>query len=512
MAGAVAPASAEWKRASSEHFIIYSEQKTDELEEFSRRLELFDAVVRLGRGMVDRPVGDGNRVTVYVVKDIDAVQRSYGARGSGVAGFYNPSVAGPYALTPARGDGRGPWSLTEDIIFFHEYGHHLLLQDFANPAPGWLVEGFAELVSTVRFESDARVSLGLAANHRGMAVFFRRGIPIETLLKGDYSQLNDYDVYTLYGRSWMLTHYLTFEASRRGQLDKYLAAIATGADPLDAARTVFGDLKQLEKDMEKHARAKQLPYIGVPTASLKISPVKVESLSPGGDAILPLRMQSKRGVSKQTAGPLAARIRKAAASYPADPLVQVTLAEAEHDADQLDAADAAADRALASDPSLIEAMIYKGRVAMKRGKDAEGTAKAAHFKDARNWFLKASARDPEDPEPLSLIYASFEDEKIAPTAFAVQALHRAARLVPQDDSVRLTSVRQYLRDGKLKETRNALLPLSFDPHARKMAEYARELIDLVDRSDPAAALALIDKRKTEDEGKDKDKGKKQDCR
>ena len=500
---AAVPASAAWKRVSSEHFIIYSEQSADELSTFARQLELFDSAVRLGRGIKNRPVGDGNRVTVFVVPDIRAVQRLYGVEG-GVAGFYNPSVEGPMAIVPEKG--QDEYALTQKVIFFHEYGHHLMLQDFNRPAPGWLVEGFAEMVSTARFEPDGRVSLGLPANHRGLEVFYRRAIPIETILKGDYSDLSGVDYWTLYGRSWMLTHYLTFDPARHGQLENYMAHIAKGEDPIEAAKAAFGDLKTLQRDMEKHARAKQLPYLSIPSASLKVSPFKVEDVSPGSDAIMKLRMELRRGVDDKTVKPLAAKIRRVAAPYPDDPFVQVTLAEVEHDGDQLDAADSAADRALQADKSLIDAMIYKGRIAMKRGKALQGKAKDEQFAKAREWLSKASRRDPEDPEPLYLLYKSFEDQGLSPTAFAIAALHRASMLVPQDDRVRLISARQFLVDGKVREGRAALVPIAFDPHARKRAEFAQKLIDTIDASGAAAALELIEKKEAEDKAK-KDKGK-----
>src|SRR6185503_7967620 len=53
--GVSASAQAEWYRASSEHFLIYSEQKPDTLKQFAEKLERFDSAVRVVRGMDDLP-------------------------------------------------------------------------------------------------------------------------------------------------------------------------------------------------------------------------------------------------------------------------------------------------------------------------------------------------------------------------------------------------------------------------------------------------------------------------
>src|SRR3954447_12150378 len=68
------PAQAEWYRASSEHFLIYSEQKPDTLRQFAENLEKFDGAVRAVRRMDDLPLSQGNRVTIFVLRDAADVQ------------------------------------------------------------------------------------------------------------------------------------------------------------------------------------------------------------------------------------------------------------------------------------------------------------------------------------------------------------------------------------------------------------------------------------------------------
>ena len=69
---AASPAHAAWQRASSKHFIIYSDENPNDLRWFADRLERFDSAVRNVRAMSDPTIGDGNRLTVFVVRDAGA--------------------------------------------------------------------------------------------------------------------------------------------------------------------------------------------------------------------------------------------------------------------------------------------------------------------------------------------------------------------------------------------------------------------------------------------------------
>ena len=161
-------ASAEWQRASSPHFIIYADEEPAKLRAFAEKLERFDKAVRLTRSMKDPPVGDGNRLTVFIVSGAVAVQRLHRGADSRIAGFYRTSASGSIAVVP-RTLARGSLG-TSDTVFFHEYAHHLMFQDFDAPYPPWFVEGFAEFMSTAEVKADGSVGLGGAAVHRAGAL------------------------------------------------------------------------------------------------------------------------------------------------------------------------------------------------------------------------------------------------------------------------------------------------------------------------------------------------------
>lgn len=480
-------AQAEWHEASSKHFVIYSDDKPERLQLFATRLEKFDQAVRFARSMQDNPPGPGNRLTVFVVSGVSQVQKLSQTKDKDIAGFYTGRATGSLAFVPKRvGDG-SKFDLDSETVFFHEYAHHLMMQELSRPYPEWLIEGFAEFMSTAMFNKDGSVGLGTPALHRAYTLMYGARFPIDRMLAGNYGKLDPELTASFYAYGWLLAHYLTFEPKRRGQLDTYLNGIAKGDEALKAAEAAFGDLGQLERDVSGYLNRRKMSYVHVPAERAQPGTINVRQLSEGEAAILPLRMQSKRGVDEKSAAPLASQIRVIGSKYPNDPLVQVTVAEAELDAGNLDAAWAAAGLALKSDPKSTEAMIFKGRVMMER---AEKSGSDPEWKEARRWLLAANKIDTEDPEPLMLFYKSYVRQGERPTANAIAALHYASRLAPQDGGLRMNSAMAYLNERKLDDARLEIAPIAYDPHGGSFAAEARRLLDLMAKGDVDGALGV----------------------
>jgi hypothetical protein len=144
---------AEWREASSRHFLVYSEGKEDTVRDFATKLERFDKAMRVRLGLGDEDLGPANRLTVYVVNDINQVRRlgRFGS-GSDIAGFYVGRAGRSVAVTPRLAGGGDMNDIDPATILLHEYSHHLMMQNATAAYPAWFREGFAEFNSTVRFE------------------------------------------------------------------------------------------------------------------------------------------------------------------------------------------------------------------------------------------------------------------------------------------------------------------------------------------------------------------------
>ena len=488
LAAAGTQARAAWNEATSKHFVIYADENPKELTDFADRLERFDQAVRLIRGMEDPPVGQGNRLTVFVLPNVAAVQQLVG-NDRFIEGFYEGRASGSYVFVPRKTDYEGEGSMNADIIFFHEYAHHLMFQIIDRPLPEWVVEGFAEFMSTVRFEKNGDIGIGAPANHRAWGLFGGDRLPLATMLSGNYTKITPEQRESIYGRGWLLVHYLTFEKSRAGQLERYVDMMSKGTPPLAAAQSAFGDLKQLDRELNSYLNRKMLAYLRLPASKFQTTRIDVRPLTPGGARVIMLRTQSKRGVNEKTAEPLAAKVRAVEAQYPGDELVELELAEAEIDAGHFDASEAAADRALKANPRDTKALIFKGRAIAGRAEKLSGDQKRAAFQQARTLFIAANKLDTEDPEPLVEFYQSYVAERVRPTANAVDGLHYASELAPQDDGLRLNSALRYLEEGKPLEAKQALTVVAYDPHGGDTAQLARTMIEKIDSGNAKDALA-----------------------
>jgi hypothetical protein len=489
LSAAAAPARAAWHEAKTKHFIIYADAPAELLQDYAVRLERFDQAVRRLRAMPDPALGDAGKVKVYVVGDEETLEKLIGVAGA--AGLYVGRVSGAIAFVPEISR-RKPelGSLDPQTIFFHEYMHHLQLQGTAAMLPPWVVEGTAEFFSTARIEDDGSVGIGAAPGHRALGLYLAVPIPLEQLVGVTYKKLDLIKRETLYGRGWLLTHYLNFEPSRRGQLDKYLGLIQRGAEPLAAAQSAFGDLRTLDRELGQYMKRKRFTYAVVPSSELSVGGVAVRQLRPGEAAMMRVRIRSDRGVSSRSAVGVAADARRIAQQHPDDAAVQAALAEAEYDADNLVAAEAAADRAIALDRNNRHALIYKSMVLLKRGREAPDKTDWAVV---RSWISKANRLDPDDPHPLLLFYQSFNAAGEKPTESAVKALVYAAQLVPQDSSLRMLATRQLLIDNKPDQARQMYAAIAYDAHANgEDRERRRQIMDAIVSGDSRAALALLD--------------------
>jgi tetratricopeptide (TPR) repeat protein len=481
-----APAAAEWQKATTPHFVIYSDTSTEAITTLATRLERVDAAMRLVYSMPDTPESAANPVTVYVLDDAAAIRKL--SRRSDIAGFYVGRADGSVAFTPRRGEGAGPGSLSPQIVLFHEYAHHLLLSNSTTAFPAWFSEGYAEFVATARFDEGVTV-LGGGAQHRAYGLFAPKSLPMATLFEPS-AKLDAQQRDQIYGYGWLLTHYLMFDPKRRASFQAYLKAINSGTPSLKAATDAFGDLKELDRALRKYLFARTLPAFSIKNERLPTPRIDLRYLTPGERALIDMRMVSTRGVDEKEAATLYARASAAAKSHPADAVAQGWLAEMAYDAGRDDEAEAAADRALAADPKAVQALLYKGRVRLRRAVAAKATDPKL-WGEARSWVVKANRVNPNAAGALALYYDSFAMAGAKPNKSAVAGIHRAVELVPQDGGLRFRSASQLLIDGETERAKQALRPLAFDPHGGVNNPAAR-LIAMIDKgtAGPAALAAL----------------------
>lgn len=468
----VTTANAAWHEASSDHFVIYSEQDEALVRRFSQRLEHFHAAMAHVHARKQAKPGPSNRVTIFVVPSTTRVGKVTGLRR--VAGVYRARAGSSVAVIPeVRGGATS--RLTGETVLYHEYAHHFMHGLTTRALPRWFTEGFAEFFAGVRFNDDGSVTLGAPANHRALELIYATKVPMRTLLDFDGGYRKDkvgFDQF--YVQSWMLFHYLQMGQERAGQLVKYQRQMASGSSALEAAQSVFGDFGELERSTVMYAKRRTLSAMVVPATALEIGPIVVRELRPGEAAMMPTVIESHWGVSREEALSLLPQARKVAGQHARDPAVLAALAEAEVDAGNDDAAIAAADAALAIDPQQLKALIWKGYALAN--KIESGALPKESWADVRAQFIKANAIENDHPVPLIEFYLSYTRQGEQPTKNSVEGLEWAMALAPFDQSLRWLVAQQMVRDSRLEDAARTLGPLAYSPHPSEQTEAALKLL------------------------------------
>lgn len=482
------PAAAAWMRAETAHFVVYSDDSEDAVRRAAVNLETFDGVLRRFHATAEQDGAGSNKLTVFVVDNVDAVQRLCG-RCPDVYGFYSGRASGSVAFTPRRSGMNERTGLGAQTVLYHEYAHHFLFENYAMAYPAWFSEGYAEFAST--FQRGAKgLIVGTPPLHRAYGLLSGARLPAELMFDPGTRKLSAEQLELIYGRGWLLTHYIMFDPERMKQFTRYLSLLNTGTPSVKAATEAFGKLSDLDRALDGYLRARTIKALTIKPEAIPEPKVAIRPLSPGEAALIDQRLVSKRGVDPKTAQTVFAKARPIAARFPEDPVVQGWFAEMAYDAEQLDAADQAADRAIAKDPKSPQGLLYKGMIGILRATRNKATDPAV-WRDARAYVIRANQVDNNAAQPLLTFYESFGAQGRTPPKNAVAALMRAQELAPQDRWLRLTAVSQQINDGDIDRARRLLRPLAYSAHAG--ADGAARLLTLLDAArDKAAAKAALD--------------------
>lgn len=484
-----------WREAETTHFRIISSGEEKGLLKFAERLEYFHTLLRLATGAneANRPVV---KVRVYLVSSVGEVKRLYGNLNSEVAGFYGPREDGAFAVVPrSTGDG----IFTGQLVLFHEYAHHYMLQYTPAAYPSWYVEGFAEIASTASFERKGAITFGKAASHRQYELEGGTSYPVIKMLDGTYLKDREKRRGWSYGDAWALSHYLTFSDTRRGQFRAYLNGINNGKKMTEAAQ-VFGDLGVLQREVGSYLAGRSFPYRAVPIAEGSAGPVKLRELGMAEAASIDMTIEFERRTElptqsdKEEDAVFEKRVAKAkadrtewigkvealAARYSGEPSGWLLLADVRCVLEEYEACNAAAERALALSPGNGRGMVRKAEAMMGLAAELAYDRRKEKVLAAQDLLLKANAADPDDPLALYLFYQSFGKMGMAADADGLAALLTTVRLVPQMAGPRLILAQELMQRGRLKDARLILRPLAYSPHDNPASQRARALLDEVE--------------------------------
>jgi hypothetical protein len=302
--GCAGAAHADWMEASSPHFVIYADESPAEIQRFSQKLEVYHQALALLTGVDITDPSPSNRLTVFVVHNTRQVQKLYGGHNPFIGGFYFPRAGDSIAVVPTVQDshditGEQDFSM---VTLLHEYAHYFVISTSNLPSPRWLGEGAAEFFSSAGFPSSGGIEIGMPAYHRAGELFLAQNVRVEQLLDPKYNADGSHTgIDSFYGKSWLLYHYLTLGGTRKGQMQKYIQLLAKGEDSLQAGRDAFGDLRKLDKELDKYLNQGKMTDLVFSADKLPIGRVTVRRLSDGEQDIMPDVIRTRVGETTEMA-------------------------------------------------------------------------------------------------------------------------------------------------------------------------------------------------------------------
>ena len=475
LAAAATPAAAEWYEASSDHFVIYADDKAADIKTFAENLERYHSAMVFVTGRKSDTPSPSNRVVIYVVGGEKAMRTLSGDKKIG--GFYIPRAGGSRAFVQDIRNQQNGYPDFSTIILLHEYAHHFLLSSSRFAKPRWFDEGAAEFFAAASFERGGSMWIGRPAEHRAGDLAFADPVHVRELFDPalyEQKKVKGYD--TFYAKSWALYHYLFFSETRRGQSNAYLLNLAKGMDQKAAGEAAFGDLDKLERELKVYLRQSSAPALKLPPDKLAIGPVTLRQLTAGEAAMMPLQIRSQRGVGSEEAAVLLAEARAVAAKFPEDPGVLTALAEAEFDAGNDAEAIAAADKAIARDLARANAYVQKGYALFRQAEEVDADKRAAAYAAAVRPFIALNKLENDHPLPLIYFYRAQVQQGKEPNENARAALERAAVLAPFDHGLQIQAGLMLLGEGKITFARSILAPVAANPHGGWAAAKAKQII------------------------------------
>ncbi len=337
-----------WLQVSSPHFVVVTNASEKQgrrvADQFERMRSVFHAA--FPKAQVD----PGAPIIVLAIKDAKDFRalepEAYLAKGSlQLGGLFLRAADKNYVLMRLDVEGEHPYA-----VVYHEYTH-LLLSKSEELMPLWLNEGLAEFYQNTEIR-DKEALLGEPSADDILWLRQNRLLPLATLFTIDhnspyYHEENKGSIF--YAESWALTHYLEMKefAEKTHRLADYLDLLSKQVDPVTAAARAFGDLKQLQQELDSYIhQTSGFRYVKMTTTTeVDDSAFKIQPLTPA---------QS-------------------------DALRADFLAYNQRTAD----AESLLDRVLQEDPNNVSAHETKGFLEFQKG----------NLEEARKWYAKAVQLD-----------------------------------------------------------------------------------------------------------------------
>ena len=492
---ATTPASAQWLRAETDHFIIYGEGGERAVRTYAEKVERFDFFLRSYYPIhVDHEIP---KLEIYLADGRRDMLSAEPGISASVGGFYSPNSSRIHAVVNTE-------SQMGDHVLFHEYGHHFMFQMAGAAYPSWFVEGFAEYYATADVRPD-RIQFGRHSEGR-MLMFVQQPVnswaPMADVLKWRILDSGRYRAGDYYAQAWGLTHYFMSTPERTRMLGQYLAAVSRGEDSVVAMQAATGRTpEQLQTDMRLYLAGSiqyHTPQIEIPTPKVEITrlsraeselawldlrldrePVDVQPIEPREDETDRARARREE-VMRESAEARARLIQDAMAAgerYRDERIGLLVKARAHRLEGQSLAGFEVLEPVLTAAESDPETLRLAAELLLDMAKTETDPAQATgHRQEAVTYLARALDADPLDFRIYRALNESREGQPGYPSDNDLTTLEVGSTLAPQSFDMRMRLAQAYMARGLYAEAVARVQPVANSPHGGSWARRAKALI------------------------------------
>jgi tetratricopeptide (TPR) repeat protein len=255
-----------WLEVRSPHFLVVSNGNEQQAQRVADQFERIRAVFHMV--FPNLRVDPSAPIIVIAARNEKTFEpllpKAMLAKGAArAAGLFQSGPEKNYVLLQLNASGENPYH-----VLYHEYTH-LLLHQSPVALPPWIDEGLAEFYGNTVI-MDKTVELGRPDSGHVQLLRQTTLLPLPTLfaVTHDSPYYNEHNKASLfYAESWALVHMLMSEGFKQGHnlLAEYLDNLQLNMDPQAAAVRAFGDLKELQKQLEVYIRGSGFQFFSAKT-------------------------------------------------------------------------------------------------------------------------------------------------------------------------------------------------------------------------------------------------------